>query len=261
MNSSLWRIQLVRETLQLETMTRLGVRDHGTGVRPTDQKPGFKLFGRGMADATVGGLAWGLRLAKKVAHRHGAAASVPGEDATIFARSTERTVMTTATDGHLSNETAPDFTLPGGDGRPVALRDHRGHNLILAFYPADWSPVCGSELALFQEVLGEIRGRNAEILGISVDNSFSHRAYGEAQHLTFPLLADFWPHGAVAKQYGVFRDGDGVAQRSLFFIDAAGIVQSSWVSGDQAVAPGLDVVFEALDRLEGVAPGQENRRV
>jgi light-regulated signal transduction histidine kinase (bacteriophytochrome) len=115
MNSGHWRLQLVRmETLQLDATARMGVRDYGTGVRPADQKRIIKLFGRGMAGATVGGLGWGLRLVKKVAHLHAATVSVPAEGATSFARSGERTVMTSATDGHLSNETAPDFTLPGG---------------------------------------------------------------------------------------------------------------------------------------------------
>jgi peroxiredoxin len=144
---------------------------------------------------------------------------------------------------------APEFTLPAADGQPVSSRDYRGRNLVVAFYPADWSPVCASELALIQETLNDIHGRNAEVLGISVDNCFSHRAWSRVQHLGFPLLADFWPHGAVARRYGVFRDSDGMAQRSLFFIDRAGELRAGWVAADQSVAPGLNIIFDTLDRM------------
>src|SRR5437867_678526 len=101
---------------------------------------------------------------------------------------------------------AADFTLLNGKGQPVKLIDYRGKNVVLAFYPADWSPVCTSELALIQETLGEIRDYNAEVLGVSVDGHWSHGAWAERLHLTLPLLADFWPHGQVATtRYGGSR--------------------------------------------------------
>src|SRR5688572_10540777 len=99
------------------------------------------------------------------------------------------------------NTLAIDFTLPDGDAQLVRLSDYRGKNVVLAFYPADWSPVCTSELALIQETIDEIRGYNAEVLGISVDNHWSHKAWTDRQHLTFPLLSDFWPHGEVSQRY------------------------------------------------------------
>jgi peroxiredoxin len=144
---------------------------------------------------------------------------------------------------------APEFTLPAADGQPVSSRDYRGRNLVVAFYPADWSPVCTSELALIQETLNDLHGRNAEVLGISVDNCFSHRAWTRVQHLGFPLLADFWPHGAVARRYGVFRDSDGMARRSLFFIDTGGELRDGWVAANQSIAPGLNIIFDTLDRM------------
>jgi len=151
---------------------------------------------------------------------------------------------------------APEFTLLNGSAKPVKLSDYRGKNVVLAFYPADWSPVCTSELALIQETLGEIRDYNAEVLGVSVDNHWSHRAWAEHLHVTFPLLADFWPHGQVARRYGVFRETDGISDRALYFIDAAGVIRDSWVTENPAVAPGLNVIFDALERIHG-AHGKE----
>jgi peroxiredoxin len=145
---------------------------------------------------------------------------------------------------------ARDFTLPDGDGKPVELRDYRGKNVVLAFYPADWSPVCTSELALIQETLDEIREYNAEVIGVSVDGRWSHRAWAEHQHLTFPLLSDFWPHGEVARQYGVFRESDGISERALFFIDASGTIRDTWVAENPGIAPGLNIIFDALERIQ-----------
>lgn len=154
-----------------------------------------------------------------------------------------------------TNTPAIDFSLPDGNARQVKLSDYRGKNVVLAFYPADWSPVCTSELALIQETLGDIRGYNAEVLGVSVDGVYSHRAWAEKQHLEFPLLSDFWPHGAVARQYGVFRENDGIANRALFFIDAEGVLRGTWVAEDPAIAPGLNIVFDALERIQGGRDG------
>lgn len=156
------------------------------------------------------------------------------------------------------NMPAKDFTLPDGEAQPVKLGDYRGKNIVLSFYPADWSPVCTSELSLIQEVLDDIHSYNAEVLAVSVDNSYSHRAWAEYQHLTFPLLSDFWPHGEVARQYGVFREKDGISERALFFIDETGMIRDSWISEDPAVAPGLNIIFDALERIHG-ARGKEAR--
>src|SRR5216117_788622 len=137
---------------------------------------------------------------------------------------------------------AADFTLLNGKGQPVKLIDYRGKNVVLAFYPADWSPVCTSELALIQETIEEIRGYNAEVLAISVDNHWSHRAWADRQHLTFPLLSDFWPHGEVSQRYGVFLEKSGISNRALFFIDGSGVIRGVWVAENPAIAPGMNLI-------------------
>jgi peroxiredoxin len=149
------------------------------------------------------------------------------------------------------NTPATDFTLPNGDAQPARLSNYRGKNVVLAFYPADWSPVCTSELALIQETLEDIHGYNAEVLGISVDSRWSHRAWAESQHITFPLLSDFWPHGAVAQQYGVFDERNGFSERALFFIDEVGTIRGVWVAENPDIAPGLNIIFNTLQRLQG----------
>ena len=157
------------------------------------------------------------------------------------------------------NTPAPDFALPDGNKKQVKLSDFKGKNVVLAFYPADWSPVCTSELALIQETLDEIRALNAEVVGISVDNVWSHKAWAEKQHLKCPLLSDFWPHGDVAKKYGVFREKDGISERALFFIDGAGKIRNSWVAENPTIAPGINIIFEALQEIQG-GRTQEARR-
>lgn len=144
---------------------------------------------------------------------------------------------------------AIDFTLPDGNQRPVRLSSFRGCNVVLAFYPADWSPVCTSELTLIQEVYDQIRGYHAEVIAVSCDGPYSHRAWAENQHLNFPLLSDFWPHGAVAREYGVFLEQDGIANRAMFFIDPAGILRSTWIAPSPDIAPGLNIIFDALDEM------------
>ena len=148
------------------------------------------------------------------------------------------------------NKPAPNFTLLDGDAQQFKLSDQRGKNVVLAFYPADWSPVCKNEFALFQEALDEIRGYNAEIVGISVDSHYSHRAWADHLHITIPLLSDFWPHGAVAQRYGVFQESDGVARRSVFFIDAEGVLRDMWVAEDQSIAPSLSMIFHSLEGIQ-----------
>lgn len=158
---------------------------------------------------------------------------------------------------------APDFTLPAGPDETVSLSQLRGRNIVLVFYPADWSPVCGDQLALYNEVLPLIARRNAEVLGVSVDGIWSHRAYHEQRNLRFPLLADFEPKGQVARAFGVYREQDGVSERALFVIDADGIVRWSYVS-PIGVNPGADGILDALDRLKqeqahGRRPGEAAR--
>jgi peroxiredoxin len=154
---------------------------------------------------------------------------------------------------------APDFALLDGDGNFVRLSDYRGKNVVLSFYPADWSPVCSSELSLFQECLEEIGHYDAQVLGISVDGPFCHHAWAEHLRITFPLLSDFWPHGQVAREYGVFRADEGVADRALFFIDKDGAIRQTWLAEQPNLAPGLNVVFDALERLHALQVREQPR--
>src|ERR1700753_3385808 len=117
---------------------------------------------------------------------------------------------------------APEFQLHVTPDQKLSLSELRGRPVILAFYPADWSPVCGDQMALYNEVLSEFQKHNAEMLGISVDGVWCHSAFAENRHLHFPLLSDFDPKGAVARQYGAYREEDGCSERALFVIDQKG---------------------------------------
>src|SRR5882672_2444373 len=147
-----------------------------------------------------------------------------------------------------SGAAAPDFTLHSAPDQVVALRKLQGRPVILAFYPADWSPVCGDQMALYNEILPEFQKYGAELLGISVDGAWCHKAFAENRKLRFPLLADFEPKGAVAARYGVYRAGDGTTERALFVIDARGIIRWSYVS-PIGVNPGADGILRALDTI------------
>jgi len=144
---------------------------------------------------------------------------------------------------------APDFTLHSTPDQTVSLRDFRGRPVILAFYPADWSPVCGDQMALYNEILPEFRRFGAELLGISVDGVWCHLAFAQSRRLHFPLLADFEPKGAVARRYGVYREGDGTTERALFVLDGDGTVRWSDVA-PIGVNPGADGILRALEALE-----------
>src|SRR5260370_27696477 len=143
---------------------------------------------------------------------------------------------------------APDFTLHVTPDKMLSLKELRGRPVILAFYPADWSPVCGDQMALYNEILPEFHRFNAELMGISVDGVWCRDAFSPDRKLHFPLLADFEPKGAVSKLYGAFRDGEGVSERALFVIDKNGAITWSYVS-PIAVNPGADGILEALESL------------
>ena len=149
-----------------------------------------------------------------------------------------------------SGTEAPDFTLHSTPDQAVSLRDFRGRPVILAFYPADWSPVCGDQMALYNEILPEFQRYRAELLGISVDGAWCHLAFAQHRRLHFPLLADFEPKGAVARRYGVYREGDGFTERALFVIDGEGVIRWSHVS-PLGVNPGADGILRALEALAG----------
>ncbi len=143
---------------------------------------------------------------------------------------------------------APDFTLHVTPDQSLSLSELRGKPVILCFYPADWSPVCGDQLALYNEIHSEFQKYGAQLLGISVDGVWCHEAFAQARHLHFPLVADFEPKGAVARIYGAYRQSDGVCERALFVIDKNGIITWSYLS-PVAVNPGADGILEALDKL------------
>src|ERR1700716_687781 len=143
---------------------------------------------------------------------------------------------------------APEFRLPVTPDKQLSLGDLRGKPVILAFYPADWSPVCGDQMALYNEVLPEFQRCGAELVGISVDGAWCHLAFKKDRKLQFPLLADFDPKGAVARRYGVYRHQDGVCERALFVLDKNGIIHWSHVS-PIGVNPGADGILRALESL------------
>ena len=143
---------------------------------------------------------------------------------------------------------APDFTLPSAPGKTLSLSELRGRPVILVFYPADFSPVCGDQLALYNEVLPEFEKYDAQLVGISVDGPWCHGAYKQSRKLTFPLLADFEPKGEVSRRYGVYDAKSGTSQRALFVLDKDGMIRWSFVS-DPAVNPGADGILDALEEL------------
>jgi peroxiredoxin len=145
-------------------------------------------------------------------------------------------------------EQAPDFTLHSTPDQTVSLSQLRGHPVVLAFYPADWSPVCGDQMSLYNELLSEFRRFHAAVIGISVDGAWCHAAFALDRKLHFPLLSDFEPKGAVSRLYGVYQSPEGISERALFVIDAEGIVRWSYVS-PSGINPGADGILEALEKL------------
>lgn len=155
-----------------------------------------------------------------------------------------------------AGEKAIDFTLPshageaaGDPGEQISLSDYRGKNVVLVFYPADFSAVCGDQLVLYNEVLPLFEKYNAELLGISVDSEFCHGAFRESRNLQMPLLSDFEPKGEIAKKYGAYRHKEGFCERAIFVIDKDGIIRWSYLSplGEN---PGADGILKALREIE-----------
>lgn len=144
---------------------------------------------------------------------------------------------------------APNFELYSTPDQKLKLADFRGKRLILAFYPADWSPVCSDQMTLYNETLDIFHEYNAEILGISVDSKWSHLAFAQTRKIHFPLLADFEPKGEVSKKYGVYNEVDGQSRRALFVIDEEGIIQWCYLSPD-GINPGADGILDALEGMQ-----------
>jgi peroxiredoxin len=150
----------------------------------------------------------------------------------------------------LPGTTAPDFVLYTTPDQKITLSQLKGKKVILAFYPADWSPVCGDQMVLLNETLKFFRKYNAEVLGISVDGKWCHIAFSQDRKLHFPLLADFEPKGAVSKLYGVYDEVEGECERALFVIDESGIIRWSYLS-PVGINPGVDGILDALDAISG----------
>jgi len=143
---------------------------------------------------------------------------------------------------------APDFCLHVTPDQKLSLRELQGKPIILAFYPADWSPVCGDQMALYNEILPEFQKFGAVLVGVSVDGVWCHEAFAKERHLQFPLAADFEPKGEVAKAYGAYRSEEGFCERALFVIDSKGTIAWSYCS-PIALNPGADGILEALETL------------
>ena len=147
---------------------------------------------------------------------------------------------------------APEFTLPTTPDQRVALQDFRGRPVILAFYPADWSPVCSDQMALYQEIMPEFKKFDAGLMGISVDGVWCHNAFARDRHIRFPLLADFEPKGDVSRAYHAYRSGDGFSERALYVIDPGGKVHWGYIS-PVGLNPGADGILRALEDMKGTA--------
>jgi len=144
-----------------------------------------------------------------------------------------------------AGEPAPDFTLPNHKGEQVSLSDFRGRRVMLVFYPTDFSPVCSDQLSIYQEVLGQIEESGVQLLGVSVDSSWTHNAFRKQLGLDIPLLADFHPKGEMSSNYGAYIDDFGTSNRSLVLIDEDGVVR--WVHESPSVTeiPGANLIFDA----------------
>ncbi|MCW3119183.1 MAG: alkyl hydroperoxide reductase/Thiol specific antioxidant/Mal allergen [Chitinophagaceae bacterium] len=144
---------------------------------------------------------------------------------------------------------APVFSLFATPDQKISLDEFRGKKVILAFYPADWSPVCGDQMALYNETLKYFQRHNAEVIGISVDGKWCHLAFSQDRKLHFPLLADFEPKGTVAGLYQVYDDKTGECKRALYVIDELGIIRWNYLS-PIGVNPGADGILDALEEID-----------
>ncbi len=137
-------------------------------------------------------------------------------------------------------KTAPNFSLNSTPDQKVSLNDFRGQPVVLAFYPADWSPVCTDQLSLYAMVMPEFKK--------FIDNIWSHLAFAKDRKLNFPVLADFEPKGSISKKYGAYKEKIGESARALFVIDDKGIIRWSHLSPD-GINPGADGILSALENL------------
>ncbi|MFM1993462.1 MAG: hypothetical protein RL537_151 [Actinomycetota bacterium] len=127
-------------------------------------------------------------------------------------------------------EKAPDFALSNQHGEQFQLSDYRGKPVVLVFYPFSFSGVCTGELCELRDNIKIFQDAKVELVGISVDSKYTQAAFAKAENYDFQLLADFWPHGEVSKQYGVFLDDKGFATRATFVIDSDGLVVAKFIT-------------------------------
>jgi len=144
--------------------------------------------------------------------------------------STSRTSV--APSGPRVGEVAPDFTLRDQQGKNVSLSDYRGvKNVVVVFYPFAFSGICTGELCEIRDNLGDFESDEVQVLAVSCDHMFTQRAWSDVEGYFFPMLSDYWPHGATAQSYGVFEQSGGFSTRGTFLIDRKGIVRWTLVNG------------------------------
>jgi peroxiredoxin len=140
---------------------------------------------------------------------------------------------------------APEFTLKDQTQKEVKLADFKGKNVVIIFYPLDWSPVCSTEHATLVTDLAQFEKLNAQVLGLSVDSAWSHKAFAEKMGISYPLLADFNPRGAVAEKFGVYLADKGITGRAIAIINKSG--KLAWFKQyDIPTVPDLKEVTVAL---------------
>ena len=145
---------------------------------------------------------------------------------------------------------APDFTLKDQDGQPVTLSDFRGKkNVLLVFFPLAFTGICQGELDEIRDHLGDYDNDTTATLAISVGPPPTHKIWATESGFTFPVLSDFWPHGDVAKEYGVFIEEKGFANRATFLIDIDGVIRASFITAP-GQARSLDEYTAALRDLK-----------
>jgi mycoredoxin-dependent peroxiredoxin len=139
---------------------------------------------------------------------------------------------TVAPAGPVVGQVAPDFTLKDQQGRSVSLSDYRGiKNVVVVFYPFAFSGICTGELCEIRDNLGDFESDDVQVLAVSCDHMYTQRAWSDAEGYFFPMLSDYWPHGATAQAYGVFEQSGGFSTRGTFLIDRDGIVRWALVNG------------------------------
>ena len=143
---------------------------------------------------------------------------------------------------------APDFELNSTPDQTLKLSDMKGKRVILAFYPADWSPVCSDQMSLYNETRKIFQKYGAEVIGISVDSKWSHLAFSKSKNIHFPLLADFEPKGKVSKEYGAYDGSNGTSTRALFIVDENGMIAWSYLS-PVGINPGADIIIDELEKM------------